>query len=842
MRLYLAYVYKKRSLFMDRPFLVRMSDLLTVTRWLLFLGFCFVHETSAASPALLQTVKDPQIIVPFFEGVEISIDGRVDEAIWQQVPGYDSMLVIDPDTLEKPTYSTISRFISTPKGLYVSAVMEQPQETLVSRLSSRDKYINRDAYGITLDTTGEGLYGYWFVVNLGGSLMDGKVIPERTLSEQWDGPWIGESAKLDNGWSAEFFLPWSMMAMPDAVSDRVMGLWIDRKVAHMDERYGWPALPYTAARFMSALQPMHLQSLETKQQFAIFPYTSVSHDEISNEQEFRIGADISWRPSTNLQLTATLKPDFGAVESDDVVINLTSFETFFPEKRLFFLEGNEVFITTPRSDVNRYRSSRRGSGARPTRSTFTPEPTTLLNTRRIGGAPKHVTIPDGVDIPAVERGKPVDLLGALKVVGSAGGFRYGVLGAFEDDVKLPGIDSSTGMQVEVVEEGRDFGVVRALYETTGEGRRSIGYIGTIVALPGADSMSHGIDTHLLSTNGKIKWDTQFMYSDVNGISGYGAFTDVNYTQRRGLLHRFSFDYVDDKLDVSDLGFIKQNNYISAQYGLVRSTSQGLDYFRFVRNSLFISTQANTEGFVTRVGIFTNHTMLFPNSSQFRFEVDYYPERWDDRNSRGNGMFKTDPRWFTQVAFGTDSAKKFSWSGTLGAEQEEINKTWTYSSDFGLTYTPNDQFTFDLDLRYKKRDGWLVHRTGPDFTTYKADDFQPRFSIDYFFTSKQQFRITMQWAGIKAEAQNYWQVPVGDGELIERPAGIESENFTLSRLTAQVRYRWEIGPLSDLFVVYTRGSNIVDMDINTDFSDLLSNAISDPIVNFFVVKLRYRFGT
>ncbi|MCZ6617734.1 MAG: hypothetical protein O7E57_06335, partial [Gammaproteobacteria bacterium] len=93
------------------------------------------------------------------------------------------------------------------------------------------------------------LYGYWFVVNLGGSLMDGKVVPERSLSEQWDGPWRGESRQLPNGWSVEFFLPWSMMAMPAASAERTMGFWVDRKVAHMDERYGWPALPVQRGAF-----------------------------------------------------------------------------------------------------------------------------------------------------------------------------------------------------------------------------------------------------------------------------------------------------------------------------------------------------------------------------------------------------------------------------------------------------------------------------------------------------------------------------------------------------------------------------------------------------------------
>ncbi|MCZ6643076.1 MAG: DUF5916 domain-containing protein [Gammaproteobacteria bacterium] len=809
-------------------------------------GLADVPAEQATAPELmLQTrtagAAGEAIDVPYFEKVDITVDGHIDEAVWSQVPGYDAMLVVEPDTLVQPEYQTISRFLYTSKGLYVAAFMEQPPETLISRLSSRDQYINRDSYGLTLDTSGEGLYGYWFVVNLGGSLMDGKVAPERILSEQWDGPWRGESARLPNGWSAEFFLPWSMMAMPAKSAARTMGFWVDRKVAHTDERYGWPALPLNAARFMSALQPVHLQKLETKPQFAIFPYASVTQDEIANEQDYRVGADLLWRPTTNLQVTATLNPDFGAVESDDVVVNLTAFETFFPEKRLFFLEGNEVFLTTLRSDVNRYKFSR-GSGARATPQTFTAEPTTLLNTRRIGGPPKQVTVPAGVEVAGVELGKPTDLLGAVKVVGSNGGFRYGVLAAVEDDVELPATIIATGAPITVTEAGRNFGVIRALFESSGKGRRSIGYIGTIVTLPGTDAMTHGIDTHYFSTNGKLKWDTQFMYSDVDRTGGYGAFTDLSYTQRRGLIHTAGLDYIDSKLDISDLGFIRENDVITGRYGIVRSQSQGLDYFRQVRNSLFILAQTNTDGFANNIGIYTNQSFMFQNRSQTRFTVNYFPARWDDVNSRGNGMFRTDARWFAQIAYGTDTAKKFSWSGTSGAEQEELNGSWSWSFDFGFTYTPNDRFTVDLDLRFKKRDGWLVHRTGADFTTYAADDFQPRLAVDYFITARQQLRLTMQWAGIRAEAQEYWRVPISEGELIPRAAPVANEDFTLSRLTVQFRYRWEIGPLSDLFVVYTRGSSLSSTELDDGFATLFTDALDEPVVDFLVVKLRYRFGS
>ena len=156
---------------------------------------------------------------------------------------------------------------------------------------------------------------------------------------------------------------------------------------------------------------------------------------------------------------------------------------------------------------------------------------------------------------------------------------------------------------------------------------------------------------------------------------------------------------------------------------------------------------------------------------------------------------------------------------------------------------SDNFTFEFDVTYKKRDGWLLYRSGRNLTTYEASDLKPRISLDYFPSAKHQLRLTMQWVGIKAEAQDYWSIPLSDGELVQRSLlpGAPNEDFSLSRLTAQLRYRWEIGPLSDLFVVYTRGSNLAFADTEDEFGALFSSAIDEPIIEFVVVKLRYRFG-
>ena len=99
------------------------------------------------------------------EDANIKIDGRVDEAIWSEIPAFDRMTVTDPDTLEKPTHKTRTRILYTDKGLYVAGEMEQPLDTLVERLSSRDESINRDDYGFLIDSSGDGLYGYFLTLH-----------------------------------------------------------------------------------------------------------------------------------------------------------------------------------------------------------------------------------------------------------------------------------------------------------------------------------------------------------------------------------------------------------------------------------------------------------------------------------------------------------------------------------------------------------------------------------------------------------------------------------------------------------------------------------------------------
>ena len=774
----------------------------------------------------------------------IELDGRVDEAIWHEVPFYDNMMVYVPATGDPGHYATETRMFATERGLYVSAVMYQPPETLVARMSPRDDFIDRDTFGITLDTSGEGLMGYWFIVALGDSLMDGKVLPERDYQLDWDGPWRGKSARFDEGWSVELFLPWSMMNMPVKNGSRKVGFAVSRQVSHADERYQWPGHPFASSRFVSALNTMTVQGVQPIKQFSVIPFIATTTDKARDDDKLRAGIDVSWKPSPKLEMTFSAFPDFGAVEADNVVLNLTAFETFFPEKRLFFLEGNEVFNSTPRSNPGSIlRTTVNENFATTSRkiflNTFVPAPISLMNTRRIGGTANQVTVASGITPNRGETDLPTDLLGAAKITGSIGDFRYGILGAIEDDVAWLGTNS-LGQDIDIEDDGREFAIARILYEKVDDTRRSIGYLGTLVSGPRYDAVVHGLDMHYTSGNGRLIFDGQLLRSEVDDLVGKGALLDLKYTASSQIQHKFEIDYFDETADINDLGFLRRNDYGSFQYVLLYSRSKGAGDVKDIRGTIILRQAYNiSKGQVTDSGVFWRNSMVLPGRNTLKTSLGYLPSRYEDVDSRGNGAYKTRDRWWVDVLLATDAAKTLSYSMSAGGLQEHLGD-WTYNLSAGVTFRPGDLVSVDLDIRYKRRNGWLVYQGDRNFGSYSAINWQPSLNVNWFMSPGHQLKFSLQWVGVQAKAEDFLAVPAGDGELVSAVPTRASHNFTVSIVTAQIRYRWEIAPLTDLYLVYNRGNTLADQT-DSKFSDLFEDTIADPIVNSFVVKLRYRFG-
>jgi hypothetical protein len=737
-------------------------------------------QDEAPSDTGIQIVVDDAEVIPLqrvaADDVNVVIDGHLDEAVWGEQPVMGDYRVVEPDTLVEPAYATELRMFYTERGIFASFDMEQPRDTLVQRHAPRDSFdVNRDNIGLNLDSSGSGRYGYWVTLALGDGQMDGTVLPERQYSRDWDGAWYGATQQTDRGWSAEIFIPWSQMAMPKEDDIRRINLYSSRKVAHLNERWGWPALPRSQPRFMSLWQPLQFQGIDPRQQWSLFPYASTTINRVGDNRT-RAGLDLFWRPSTNFQGTATLLPDFGSVESDDVDVNLTSQETFFPEKRLFFQEGQEIFETT----------SRASAGG--------PVKLAVVNTRRIGGRPGVPELPPDVSVPRRESLQPADLEGAVKATGQIGRIRYGVLGAIEDDTDFTADDDNDYTQT-----GRDFGAVRVLYEDSVNATyRGIGFISTVVDYAESDAVVHAADFKYLSQSGKWNIEGQYLYSD-RGESGdgNGATLDFEYVPRQGLKHTLKLSDFEPGFDVNDFGFQPRDDFRFLFYN-TEWIKSGLTRIRDLKLTGWASYGENEAGLDIWGGGGANFEFNRNNNHRIFASAAFFPGRWEDRESFGNGTFAINSRTRFESMYETDTSRPLSAAVQLDYDGQDLYggniRKWA-----GLTWQPRDDLSMTVGLAHIDIDGWLLHQEGQNFTTFKGDRWQPDLALDFYPTAKQQLRLVLQWVGIRAFEDRFFTLESDPGELIEapKPPG-PSDDFTSS-----IRKGIRDGPVCRNFPIYFR---------------------------------------
>ena len=755
--------------------------------------------------------------------IDIIIDGAIEEDVWQNLPAHEEFYVTDPDTLERASLGSQWRFFYTDRGFYIAAECDQDTDSLVQRLSARDLgFLNRDYVSFTLDTAGEARYGYWFQLNLGGSRSDGTIQPERQFSDSWDGAWYGETTKTKTGWSAEFFIPWSIMSMPQVEGERQMGIVMQRRIAYRDERYGYPPLPFTKPKFLSGFQKLILGDVNPSQQLSFFPQVSSTYNAMADSTTGQAGLDVFWRPSTNLQVTATANPDFGTVEADSVIINLTAIETFFPEKRLFFLEGQEIF--SPSGGGGSWNG---GTSAR------------LLHTRRIGQRPFRPALPDDTHFDYEQFRRPSDLLGAAKATGQVGNLRYGVLAAVEDDTTFYGMRD--GERVSVSQFGRDFGVVRALWEKSNGDYKGLGFMSTRLEHPAIQASAHSFDGSYFSDSGKIRLQSLFFISDIQGTeNGYGGSLEFDYAPRQGVTHQLEFESFDDELNLNFMGYLPRNDIDKIEYQYrVRKT---LDRIKESDTDFKIERAFNGAGQVVDASLQLEQDFTFNNNTRFRIRTRHYPGNYDDRNSFGNGTFYEDARSRLEFRYSSDSARRFYYSLSSEYRTEPFGGANTQGGTF-LIWRASDRMTMHASIFYSNRDNWLLSQGERRFTAFSSESWSPRFGTDLFITAKQHLRMDLEWRAIKAHENTFYQLPLDDTRLIQvdDPAPDSVDDFAISRLNMQIRYRWELAPMSDLFVVYSKNSELPGA-IGYRFAEQFSRTFDHPFSEGLVVKLRHHLGS
>jgi hypothetical protein len=354
----------------------------------------------------------------------IAVDGRLNEPAWIATAPATDFKQRDPDEGAPATEQTELRILYDERAVYVGVrLFDRDPSKVVARISRRDNQADADRFTLYLDPYHDHLTGVMFEVSAAGVQYDAAVSADTMVDASWDAVWESAISRDSTGWTLEIRIPLTQLRFSRA-DRQTWGINAARFIQRKNET-SWLAL-VPKMEFGLASRMTHLDGLEgirAGRNIELLPYvrasTALRPAEPGNpfnggsQMLQGVGVDVKYGISSNVTLNATANPDFGQVEVDPAVVNLSAFETFFPEKRQFFLEGSQIF-----------NGFGRGGGIEGP----TVVDTTHFYSRRIGRSPQGFAFGDFVDTPA-----SATILGAVKLSGKfAGNWTLGILDAVTD--------------------------------------------------------------------------------------------------------------------------------------------------------------------------------------------------------------------------------------------------------------------------------------------------------------------------------------------------------------------------------------------------------------------------
>ncbi|MCL4279438.1 MAG: carbohydrate binding family 9 domain-containing protein, partial [Ignavibacteriaceae bacterium] len=284
----------------------------------------------------------------------IELDGELIEHVWQNGNTFENFIQRDPDEGAPASERTIMKIAYDKDYLYLGAIMyDSSPELILARLTRRDEDIDADNIVLCLDPYNDKRSGYYFGLNAAGTQLDGILYNDTWDDDSWDGVWEGKVHRNNKGWSAEMKIPFSQMRFNESDS-MVWGINFRRIIARKNEESYLLFVPKNESGFVSNFASLKgFEKIDGSGHLEILPYITGKAEYLQYEDgdpfhdgksySSGVGADFKMGIGSNLNLNATVNPDFGQVEIDPAVINLSDVETFFEEKRPFFIEGSNIF-------------------------------------------------------------------------------------------------------------------------------------------------------------------------------------------------------------------------------------------------------------------------------------------------------------------------------------------------------------------------------------------------------------------------------------------------------------------------------------------------------------------
>lgn len=678
--------------------------------------------TAAANAQAADSLARPTLRAAFRTG-DIRIDGRLDEADWRGAEAARDFIQNSPNPGAAATHPTDARVLYDRDALYIGVRMHDPRpDSIAQQMGRRDAGdIYSDWIRIGIDSYFDRRTAFIFAVSPRGIQRDEFRFNDTESDALWDAVWESATSIDSTGWSVEIRIPLSQLRF--SVTPEVPQKWgiqFGRMFARNQEADLWSPMPPQQPGVVSRYGDLvGLDSLESPRRLEVLPYVSSQVERApgqpgnpfhkATDASTRIGADVRYGLPAGLTLTATVNPDFGQVEVDPAVVNLSAFEVFFPERRPFFLEGIDIF---------RFGQS----------VTFNDNnPSNFFYTRRVGRAPRRSFGSTGAaftDVPSRS-----EIVAAAKVSGKTRrGLSLGTLGALTREetgrYTLPG-----GGIGEAPVEPRTAFLVTRLRQDFRQGNTVVGGVATAVSravdkpelaslfvrdafVTGAD-FEHRWGRRTWALSGFLarsyvegeapviadlqrspirafqRPDSRTLTFDTTRTSLDGIFGTLSLARTAGehWLGSLTWEHTSPGFEVNDMGFQTRADFRSISSAVQYRETRPNRFLRSYNVNAFMTASRNADGNIIEKRLSVLSGGLLNNFWGFNAWVFIQPETWDDRLLRGGPLSRKPTE--TQVQFGLTSDQR---RVVTASSQYEYNfnaaDEWRHTISAGLEFRPS----------------------------------------------------------------------------------------------------------------------------------------------------------
>jgi hypothetical protein len=789
-------------------------------------------------PASSQTPVTAAATVVLAERAPV-IDGSDADAVWQRAPRYSEFRQFEPKVDVDPSFRTEFRAAYDERNLYVFVRMFDPHpDSIMRALSRRDHRGPSDQIKLLIDSYNDRRSGFEFAVNPDGVKRDYSMSNDGNEDESWNGIWDVGTRVDSLGWTAEFRIPLSQLRYTSATNTFGFGIW--RDIERYRERVSWPLWHPQRSGISSQLGRLEgLSGLTTARRIELTPYVvtknvqrSLPSSRYDRDQEVTGGGDLKIGITPNVTLDATVNPDFGQVESDPSVVNLTAFETFLYERRPFFVEGTGLY----RFELNCYIvvdcSTNEG----------------LFYSRRIGRSPTLRNLYGDAGTPT-----STAIAAATKLTGrTKSGLAFGVLDALTPQVN--------GINRQTVEPLTNYGVLRARQDFRG-GDSDIGLIATAVnrsldgwTKPYLNKSAYTTGATFRNRFSKRRYEVagQFAASHVMGtaetilrtqespvhyfqqpgddldvdptrtsLSGYAAQLKVG--KYSGGITRFETSVVRQSagFDVNDLGFLRRADLMDWSTWAALSFREARGIYRWAQINGNHWETWNTSGKRLENAVNFNGHMGLNNQWDVHLggTLNKLTESHCDRCTRGGPTLRSSRGFYPWGGVNTDSRKPVSGGIWFNLAFADEGKTKGNSLDPYINFRLSSQFQLGVGAGFgsnQNNSQWFGNFTDAGGTHYSFAHLEQRTTsmnvrLNYTMTPDLTLELYGQpfvATGVYSDFRELSATP--DASSYDArfqpytPPPTEPTRFKVAELITNSVMRWEYRPGSTLFVVWQHG--------------------------------------